>query len=145
MCIFFIFVARRITLVLWSVFFFTVLDNREFVGRLSYGVVYDLWNPTEHMRFGNSFRHLALTLFACQRRIESPLCTLPDDCIFYILNMCRWDWVDDSFDSLRGHRMKMRSKLLLPNAGGDATPAVASVATCGTTESSSSKRLKNED
>lgn len=83
-------------------------DYREFVGRLSYGVVYDLWNPTENLRFGNGFRHLALTLFACQRRIESPLCRLPDECIFYILNMCRWDWVDDTFDEVRAHKKKTR-------------------------------------
>lgn len=85
-------------------------DRREFVGRISYGVVYDLWNPTENLRFGNSFRNLALTLFACQRRIASPLCRLPDECIFYILNMCRWDWVNDGFDGIRKFRKKMRTR-----------------------------------
>lgn len=88
-------------------------DNREFVGRLSYGVVYDLWNPSENLRFGDGFRHLVLTLFACQRRIESPLCSLPDDCIYYILNMCRYDWADDNFEDVRKQRRKLRSRLAI--------------------------------
>ena len=92
------------------------VDHREFVGKICYGVVYDLWNPTENLRFGNGFRRLALILFACQRRIESPLCYLPDDCIFYILNMCRWDWVDDSYEGVRDHKKKVRSRLLALDA-----------------------------
>jgi len=83
-------------------------DNREFVGRVSYGVVYKLWNPAENLSFGGNFRHLARVLFMCQRRWESPFSMLSDDCIFYILNMCRWDWMADTFDELRAHKKKMR-------------------------------------
>mmetsp|Transcript_25298 Transcript_25298/g.29293 ORF Transcript_25298/g.29293 Transcript_25298/m.29293 type:complete len:258 (+) Transcript_25298:53-826(+) len=84
------------------------IEHREFVGQISYGVVYDLWNPSEHLRFGNSFRHLATNLFYCQRFRQSPLSRLPEECIFYILNMCRWDWAKDTFDGVRGHQRKMR-------------------------------------
>lgn len=86
-------------------------DNREFVGRISYGAVYRLWNPKEHFAFGSKFQRLVTTLFACQRRFESPLSRLPDDCIFYILNMCRWDWVDDSAEGITNVRRK--KKMLL--------------------------------
>lgn len=65
-------------------------DRREFVGRLDYGVVYKLWNPQVQPKFGNHFQDGARLLFLCQRRWESPLSMLPDECIFYILNMCRW-------------------------------------------------------
>mmetsp|Transcript_28258 Transcript_28258/g.40980 ORF Transcript_28258/g.40980 Transcript_28258/m.40980 type:complete len:436 (+) Transcript_28258:943-2250(+) len=86
-------------------------DNREFVGRISYGAVYKLWNPKKHLAFGDNFRCLAKTLFLCQRRWESPLCHLPDDCIFYILNMCRWDWVNDTVDNLRLRRKRNMQRL----------------------------------
>lgn len=82
-------------------------ENREFVGRISYGVVYKLWNPCENLSFGGNFRNLARVLFMCQRRWESQLSVLSDDCIFYILNMCRWDWMGDSFEDLRVHKKKM--------------------------------------
>ena len=32
----------------------------------------------------------------CQRRTASPLSRLPDDAIYYIINMMRWDWVNDT-------------------------------------------------
>lgn len=84
-------------------------DNREFVGRISYGVVYKLWNPSEHLSFGGNFRNIAKLLLMCQRRWESPLSMLSDDCIFYILNMMRWDWMNDSFDEVRGHKKRLRA------------------------------------
>ena len=83
-------------------------DNREFVGRVSYGAVYRLWNPAEHLNFGSRFQRLALTLFKCQRRWESPLSLLGDDVIFYILNMCKWDWVDDDVNEIAGQQKEMR-------------------------------------
>jgi hypothetical protein len=84
-------------------------DNREFVGKISYGVVYKLWNPSENLSFGGHFRDTAKMLFLCQRRWESCFSMLSDDCIFYILNMCRWDWMADDFKGLRAHKKKMRS------------------------------------
>eukprot|EP00563_Minutocellus_polymorphus_P015366 CAMPEP_0181055206 /NCGR_PEP_ID=MMETSP1070-20121207/19082_1 /TAXON_ID=265543 /ORGANISM="Minutocellus polymorphus, Strain NH13" /LENGTH=534 /DNA_ID=CAMNT_0023134515 /DNA_START=534 /DNA_END=2135 /DNA_ORIENTATION=+ len=83
-------------------------DAREFVGQVSYGAVYRLWNPAEHLSFGSRFQRLALTLFGCQRRLESPLCRLSDDIVFYILNMCKWDWARDDFEELAGEQKKLR-------------------------------------
>lgn len=71
-------------------------DQREFVGRIEYGAVYKLWNPSQSHIFGGKFQSMARVLFLCQRRCESPMSRLPDDCIFYILNMCRWDWANDT-------------------------------------------------
>jgi hypothetical protein len=69
--------------------------HREFVGQVEYGVVYQLWHPERHNRFGQHFDAATRALLLCQRRDESPFAQLPDECIFYILNMCRWDWFDD--------------------------------------------------
>jgi hypothetical protein len=81
-------------------------ESREFVGRVSYGVVYKLWNPEHHFEFGPAFQESTTTLFMCQRRRESPISWLPDDVLFYILNMCRWDWFDDSADEVREEKRK---------------------------------------
>lgn len=70
-------------------------DNREFVGQIKYGACYKLWNPSENLSFGENFRSTARTLLMCQRRLECPFSRLPDDAIYYILNMMRWDWVND--------------------------------------------------
>ena len=82
-------------------------DNREFVGRISFGVVYKLWNPSENFNFGFKFQNLARILFMCQRRRESPFSMLSDDTIFYILNMCRWDWMGDDY----GDMLTVKEKL----------------------------------
>lgn len=84
-------------------------DNREFVGRINYGVVYKLFNPSEYLKFGSNFRSLSRVLFMCQRRWESTFSMLSDDCIFYILNMCRWDWMEDTFEDLRAHKRKIKT------------------------------------
>ncbi|KAL7461067.1 hypothetical protein ACHAXS_001508 [Conticribra weissflogii] len=83
-------------------------DNREFVGQIKYGAIYRLWNPTEHLSFGTKFRSLATNLFLLQRRVESPFAALPDDCIFYILNMCRWDWVNDTAGDMKRCQRELR-------------------------------------
>jgi len=70
------------------------------VGRISYGIVYKLWNPQEYFNFGSKFQSRTKIMFACQRRLECPISMLPDDVIFYVLNMCRWDWFDDSPDEV---------------------------------------------
>ena len=69
-----------------------IFRNRQ----IKYGACYRLWNPSEHLSFGGNFRCAARSLFMCQRRLESPFAKLPDDCIYYILNMMRWDWVNDT-------------------------------------------------
>eukprot|EP00573_Skeletonema_grethae_P003372 CAMPEP_0201685672 /NCGR_PEP_ID=MMETSP0578-20130828/366_1 /ASSEMBLY_ACC=CAM_ASM_000663 /TAXON_ID=267565 /ORGANISM="Skeletonema grethea, Strain CCMP 1804" /LENGTH=395 /DNA_ID=CAMNT_0048169611 /DNA_START=170 /DNA_END=1357 /DNA_ORIENTATION=+ len=83
-------------------------DNREFVGQLKYGAVYKLWNPQENLSFGGSFRTAARILFMCQRRKESPFSKLPDDCLFFILNMMRWDWVNDTSVEMRREQKQRR-------------------------------------
>jgi hypothetical protein len=67
-------------------------DNRAFVGQIQYGVVYKLWNPQIHKDFGNAFDQMVMTLLLCQRQTESPISMLPDDCLYYILNMCGYSW-----------------------------------------------------
>lgn len=83
-------------------------DNREFVGQINYGAVYKLWNPSENLSFGSNFRTAARCLLMCQRREESPFSKLPDECVYYILNMCRWDWVGDSSDEMRRAQKQAR-------------------------------------
>lgn len=87
-------------------------SHREFVGQVEYGIRYNLWQPERHLNFGRNFQQAAHTLFACQRRLESPMARLPDECIHYILNLCRWDWFDDDqqeMNSLRRRRLGHRS------------------------------------
>eukprot|EP00928_Gymnodinium_smaydae_P010672 TRINITY_DN14022_c0_g4_i1.p1 TRINITY_DN14022_c0_g4~~TRINITY_DN14022_c0_g4_i1.p1 ORF type:complete len:325 (-),score=61.88 TRINITY_DN14022_c0_g4_i1:115-1089(-) len=67
-------------------------ERREFVGRLSYGVCYKLWNPEVHMQFPADFRSAAEACLLCARRPESPLYQLQDEVVYYILNLCRYDW-----------------------------------------------------
>mmetsp|Transcript_64824 Transcript_64824/g.97685 ORF Transcript_64824/g.97685 Transcript_64824/m.97685 type:complete len:438 (-) Transcript_64824:46-1359(-) len=87
-------------------------DRREFVGRLEYGTVFKLWNPQVQPKFGSKFQEGARQLFLCQRRWESQWSKLPDECIFYILNMCRWDWFDDSVSTMKARKKREKTKLL---------------------------------
>lgn len=66
-----------------------------FVGRVSYNIRYLLWNPVVHHRFNRGFRRSVVTMLMCQRKAESPLALLGDDCLFYIFNMCGPDWFPD--------------------------------------------------
>ena len=86
-------------------------DRREFVGRLEYGTVYKLWNPQFQPKFGGLFQNCTRCLFMCQRRWESPFSILPDECIHYILNMCRWDWFDDDMDTMRRRRQREKARI----------------------------------
>lgn len=83
-------------------------DNREFVGQIKYGACYRLWNPSENLIFGGNFRSAARVLFLCQRRQESPFSWLPDDCLYYILHMMRWDWLDDTSVGMRREQKNWR-------------------------------------
>jgi len=67
-------------------------DNREFVGRILYGVGYTLWNPEVHYQFPIDFRNAVKACLLCARRPESPMSRLQDDVVFFILNMCKYDW-----------------------------------------------------
>lgn len=86
-------------------------DRREFVGRLEYGTVYKLWNPQVQPKFGCKFQDCARVLSLCQRRWESPLSMLPDECIYYILNMCRWDWFEDDGDTMKERRQREKQRV----------------------------------
>jgi hypothetical protein len=77
-------------------------DRREFVGQIKYGTVYKLWHPERHTYFGNHFHSGTESLLMLQRR-NTLFARLPDECIYYILNMCRWDWFNDS-----NREMKLR-------------------------------------
>lgn len=86
-------------------------DRREFVGRLDYGTVYKLWNPQVQPKFGSNFQDGARCLSMCQRRWESPVSILPDECIYYILNMCRWDWFDDDSGNMKERRQREKARV----------------------------------
>ena len=68
--------------------------RREFVGRISYGARYMMWNPEPdvHSRFPPAFRRAAETLLMAIGRQESPLYSLRVEHAMYILNMCGFDW-----------------------------------------------------
>lgn len=86
-------------------------DRREFVGQIEYGVVYQLWHPERHLAYGDQFRAAAIRLLTGQqRRPESVLATLPDECVYYILHMCRWDWFGDTADGLQLRRRLLRAR-----------------------------------
>jgi len=71
--------------------------NREFVGRVTYGVKWMLWNPCKkvHHKFPEGFKQMILTLLMCHRRKESPLKKLPHVVLYYIFNMLPWDWAGE--------------------------------------------------
>mmetsp|Transcript_13125 Transcript_13125/g.32177 ORF Transcript_13125/g.32177 Transcript_13125/m.32177 type:complete len:192 (-) Transcript_13125:390-965(-) len=68
--------------------------NREFVGRVKYGVKWMLWNPSNmvHSKFPKVFKEMIFTMLMCHRRRESPLKKLPCCVLYYIFNMLPWDW-----------------------------------------------------
>jgi len=48
------------------------------------------------------------TMMKCQKRWpHCPVSKLPDDCLFYIFNMCHWNWAGDSLDQIRRHKRSM--------------------------------------
>jgi hypothetical protein len=87
-------------------------DHREFVGTLEYATRYKLWTPLCHELQGNDFQRAVTALLSCQRIYASPVSMLPDECLYYIVNMCRWDWFGDSPTGMRARRrMKRRREL----------------------------------
>ena len=85
-------------------------DSRVFVGRLDYGAVYHLWSPNTKQYFGPQFHAMAITLFLCQRKYASPISFLPDDVLFYILHMCRWDWAKDTTHTMKQQHQHRRQQ-----------------------------------
>lgn len=71
-------------------------NRREFVGRVGVGVCWKLWNPECHGEFPIRFRNAVKCLLLCASRPGCPIHYLSDAVVFYILNMCRWDWFGDT-------------------------------------------------
>jgi len=94
----------------------STIASNTFMSRMlpASGIVYRLWNPQEFKNFGAKFKTATRTLFCCQRKVESPMSLLPDDVIFYILNMCRWDWFGDNYVEMTnrgGNTVEEESKI----------------------------------
>jgi len=79
--------------------------NREFVGKLTYGVRYLLWRPVQHIhiKFPRPFRDAIRIMMMCSKRRESPLSRLPLDVFYFIVNMLPWDWF--GFDATFGQQL----------------------------------------
>eukprot|EP00939_MAST-03C_sp_MAST-3C-sp1_P002893 g2893.t1 len=69
-------------------------SNRQFVGRLSYGSRYLLWQPELHDRFPNRFRECSRALLI---RHATSWSGLPSSIVLYILNMIPFDWFDTEY------------------------------------------------
>ena len=85
-------------------------DRREFVGQIEYGVLYQLWDPPLHTWFGSQFDAAVRAVLACQRREDCVWSTLPDECVYYIFNMCRWDWFGDGVEGMEGRHVARKRK-----------------------------------
>jgi hypothetical protein len=65
-------------------------SQREFVGRITYGVRWLMWNPEFHSRLPVTFQRLVKIVLMCAKRPESPFFLLNADQVMYILNKCSW-------------------------------------------------------
>lgn len=54
---------------------------------------------------------------------------LPDECIFYILNICRWDWFHDDVESMRQRRKREKVRLQEKKAAAAQTAVMQRAAT----------------
>jgi hypothetical protein len=86
-------------------------DHREFVGRLEYGTVYQLWSPERHGLFGDRFHTATELMLLLQRKPDCLVSRLPDECVYYILNLCRWDWFVDDSGTMQGNHRKRKAVL----------------------------------
>ena len=66
--------------------------NREFVGRVQYGVRWKMWSPDNHLGFPLGFRRAVTTMMMGSRRPESLLYLLQDEIVLFIMNKCWWSW-----------------------------------------------------
>jgi hypothetical protein len=72
-------------------------QRREFVGKVTYGCKYRLWQPHVHMLYPRKFRAMVRTLLLVHRSDDtnSKMWIMPADTILYILNLCHWEWAGD--------------------------------------------------
>merc|ERR1719359_2082577 len=86
--------------------------NRTFVGRLQLGAKYRLWNPEKelHCLFPRGFREMVKTFLLVARR---PAASLPFDdmTLFYIFNMCRYDWFESSPPAQAARSRRVQSQI----------------------------------
>mmetsp|Transcript_39932 Transcript_39932/g.125245 ORF Transcript_39932/g.125245 Transcript_39932/m.125245 type:complete len:350 (-) Transcript_39932:144-1193(-) len=66
-------------------------QNREFVGRVSYGVRWKMWSPCVHAQFPLGFREAVRTVLMGSRRTESLLYLLQDEIILFTFNKIWWN------------------------------------------------------
>lgn len=66
-------------------------QNREFVGKLSFGVKWLLWSPEDNMGFPAQFKEVVELLLLCWNRESCVVSWLPQEMLFYIMNKVRWD------------------------------------------------------
>lgn len=68
-------------------------NNREFVGKVSYGIKFQLWKPDQetHSTYPASFREVVFILLAGQHRDSSILSWLPVEMVFYIINKLNYN------------------------------------------------------
>mmetsp|Transcript_7826 Transcript_7826/g.23546 ORF Transcript_7826/g.23546 Transcript_7826/m.23546 type:complete len:173 (+) Transcript_7826:489-1007(+) len=66
--------------------------RREFVGRLSYGIRWLLWNPEVHSVLPPQFQRMVWALLMARhpRAHASPLAALELDVIYYVINKISW-------------------------------------------------------
>ena len=86
-------------------------QRRSFVGRITYGVRYQLWNPTNHHRFPLDFRNACRALY---RAHVFSWNGLPCDIIQYILNMCPHSWFD--YERTTTTSGSLRTMIMNPSA-----------------------------
>lgn len=119
-------------------------DHREFVGRLSFGARYTLWNPDTNYCFGPKFRQVTRMMLLLQRHVDSPVCLLPDECLYYILNMCHWNWFDDAPKALRAEKAKRKERkaIMLAEAAEKRACDASALASLKTSESAREEDCK---
>lgn len=66
-------------------------QNREFVGKLSFGVKWLLWSPEDNTGFPAQFKEIVELLLLCWNRESCVVSWLPQEMLFYIMNKVRWD------------------------------------------------------
>ena len=68
-----------------------------------------MWKPTSKVtsKFPAQYKRCALTLLASLRRDECPLSVLPNEVMFYIINMCSWDWFGGVEEMIEAKKLKL--------------------------------------
>ena len=85
--------------------------NRQFVGRVCYGVKYLLWQPAQsiHERFPVAFRR-AVDVMLIVDYAHSMFTRLPEHVVWYIINFLPYDWVtDDGRETGNGRQRSISS------------------------------------